>query len=89
MLSVVIPAHNEAGSIADVVGTTSEVLDRAQIEHEILVVDVGSTDGTAAAVQRLAEDNERVRCYRSHSAAGSGSPCGSGWSDSRATRSRS
>ena len=45
-LSVVIPARNEEGSIGDTVGPRPE-LERAGIDHEIIVVDDGSTDGTA------------------------------------------
>jgi dolichol-phosphate mannosyltransferase len=72
MLSVVIPAHNEAGSITDVVRTTSALLERAGVEHEILVIDDGSTDGTAAAVERFSRSDPRVRCFRSHYSRGFG-----------------
>jgi dolichol-phosphate mannosyltransferase len=71
-LSVVIPAHNEVGSIAATVSHLSEVLDREQIDYELIVVDDASTDGTAQAVEPLAEANSRVRCFRSHNARGFG-----------------
>lgn len=45
-LSVVIPAYREAAAIAEVVRETGTAL--AGIEHEILVVDDGSDDDTAA-----------------------------------------
>jgi dolichol-phosphate mannosyltransferase len=71
-LSVVIPARNEVGAIADTITAAADVLERAEIDHEILVVDDSSTDGTAAAAQKLAESNERVHCYRSHYSQGFG-----------------
>ncbi len=50
MLSVIIPAYNEADSIAAVVGSLRKTLDESGLEHEIIVVDDGSTDGTAATL---------------------------------------
>ena len=47
-LSVIIPAHNEEGSIASTLEPVALTLEREGIEHEILVVDDHSADGTAA-----------------------------------------
>ena len=71
-LSVVIPAHNEFGSIETVITEVSTVLEREGIDHEILVIDDASTDGTAAAVERMGADNPRIRCFRSHYSGGFG-----------------
>jgi dolichol-phosphate mannosyltransferase len=71
-LSVVIPVHNEVGSIAATVGAVDRALEREGIEHEILVIDDASTDGTVAAVERVAERNQNVRCFRSHYSRGFG-----------------
>lgn len=65
-LSVVIPAHNEVDSIGEAVRSTSEELTAAGIEHEILVVDDASGDGTADVVNAIAAENPSVRCIRSH-----------------------
>ena len=46
-ISVVIPAYNEAASIGPTLQRVQAALDRSQYEGEIIVVDDGSTDGTA------------------------------------------
>jgi glycosyltransferase involved in cell wall biosynthesis len=48
-VSVIIPAFNEAPAIGEVVDRVRTVLERASIPVEVLVVDDGSTDGTADA----------------------------------------
>jgi dolichol-phosphate mannosyltransferase len=72
-LSVVIPAHNEVESIGDMVRRTVAELEGADIEHEILVIDDGSGDGTGDVVRAIGEQNANVRCERSASPPGFGS----------------
>lgn len=54
-LSVVIPAHNEAGCLRPTLETLYAALTAADIGHEIVVVDDHSSDGTAAAARAAAE----------------------------------
>lgn len=61
LLSVVIPARNEAGCIASTITAITAVLRAESIAHEILVVDDGSTDGTPEIVRNLAESHREVR----------------------------
>jgi dolichol-phosphate mannosyltransferase len=61
LYSVVVPAVNEAGSIAPVLRDLSAALGRAAIPHEIVVVDDHSTDGTAAAVAAVAAERPGIR----------------------------
>lgn len=63
-LSVVIPAHNESGSIGAMIPNVVDRLEAEGIAHEILVIDDGSTDGTAAVVDAL--NCESVLCRPSH-----------------------
>jgi dolichol-phosphate mannosyltransferase len=71
-LSVVIPAHNEADSVGETVTRTVAELERAGIEHEILVIDDASGDGTADIVRAIAAEHPTVRCHRSHMPPGFG-----------------
>jgi dolichol-phosphate mannosyltransferase len=64
-LSVVIPAHNEEGTVAETVNGLVSTLTREKIEHEVIVVDDSSSDGTASAVERIAADHPQVRCLAS------------------------
>ncbi len=71
-LSVLIPAQNEEGSVGSTVEGIVAVLEREGIDYEVLVVDDGSVDSTAAVVAAIAEHNPRVRCRPSHHERGFG-----------------
>lgn len=71
-LSVVIPAHNELESVGQTVLATVEELERAGIDHEIIVIDDASTDGTGELVRSIGEQHPAVRCERSHLSPGFG-----------------
>ncbi len=63
-LSVVIPARNEEGAIEKTLLNLGETLARANIPYEVVVVDDGSRDSTAAIVLRLSEADPRIRLVR-------------------------
>jgi dolichol-phosphate mannosyltransferase len=65
-LSVVVPAHNERGSIDETLGGLAEALERDAIDYELLVVDDSSTDGTLEMVEELGARNPRIRGIASH-----------------------
>jgi dolichol-phosphate mannosyltransferase len=65
-LSVVIPAHNEVESVGETVMQTLADLEQAGIDHEILVIDDASSDGTGDLVREIASQHPTVRCERSH-----------------------
>lgn len=64
-LSVVIPVHNEAGSIGDTVRPLAATLAAASIDYEIIVVDDASTDSTPEIVEHLTVADPRVVYHRS------------------------
>lgn len=63
-LSLVIPACNEEPVITQAIQEAAATLDRLVDDHEILVVDDGSRDGTAARVEALAATAGRIRLLR-------------------------
>jgi len=60
-LSIVIPVKNEAGNIAPLVAEIGSALDGTGVGYEIVYVDDGSTDATAAEIARLRAANPRLR----------------------------
>lgn len=77
-LSVIIPAQDEEGSVAATVEGISAVLERERVDYELLVIDDGSVDATAAVVAAIAAGNPRVRCSPSHYERGFGMAIRSG-----------
>jgi dolichol-phosphate mannosyltransferase len=66
MISVVIPAHNEAANLPKLIEEVQESLE-GKLEYEIIVVDDASTDETPHVLKQLFLSHQRLRCVR-HSA---------------------
>jgi len=63
--TVLIPVHNEQGSIAAVINGLAKVFKRAGVsDYEILVVDDGSEDFTHSVLKRISERQSTVRNLR-------------------------
>ncbi len=83
MLSILMPAYNEAHSIAENVCETVETMRALGIDFEIVVVDDGSLDGThTAAINALRVWPECVRVVRCRRNEGKGNAliCGTFYS---------
>jgi dolichol-phosphate mannosyltransferase len=59
-LSIVIPAHNEEGSIVTTIAAISSVLDAHTIDYELIVVNDHSSDATDTLLRQLAQKNSRL-----------------------------
>ena len=59
-VSVIIPAYNEAVRLPMTLGATADYFAARDERFELLVVDDGSTDGTAAAVQEFAAQRPEI-----------------------------
>ena len=62
-VSLVIPAYNEGGIIMDTIRTVSGKLSELSESYEVLIVDDGSTDGTARLVQECGDPRVRLEGY--------------------------
>lgn len=65
MLSVVIPAYQCADTIKN---TVNSILASGLSDFEAVIIDDGSTDGTAEICDALSEDNELIRCIHQDNA---------------------
>jgi dolichol-phosphate mannosyltransferase len=62
-ISIVIPARNEAENVAPLVGEIRAALE-GRLAYEIVYVDDGSDDATAAEIMRLADGGSDLRLVR-------------------------
>lgn len=63
-LSVVLPACNVASTVKSVLQSWFTYLDSLQRDTEIILVDDGSTDGTAAEAESLAAEQPKLRVLK-------------------------
>src|SRR5580704_14711119 len=84
-LSIVIPVKNEAGNIAPLVDEIGAALDGKGVDYEIVYVDDGSNDTTAAEIARLQATNTRLRLVTHAKSCGQSAAIRSGVKAARAS----
>jgi dolichol-phosphate mannosyltransferase len=62
-LSVVVPVRNEVGNLAPLLAEIQAAL-AGRVDHEVIYVDDGSTDGTDARLAQLCDEFPRLRVLR-------------------------
>jgi glycosyltransferase involved in cell wall biosynthesis len=82
-LSVVLPAFNEEANVGTAIQAAHKVAGRLCADHEVIVVDDGSTDATAAVVLAAAAEDPRVRLVRHERNRGYGEALRSGFVSAR------
>jgi glycosyltransferase involved in cell wall biosynthesis len=82
-LSVVLPCFNEVDNVAAAVEQAHEAAAAHAREHEVVVVDDGSTDGTGAVAAALVHADERVRLVTHEHNRGYGAALRSGFAATR------
>ena len=85
-LSLILPAYNEEAGIAQAVVEADEALRTLGVSYEIIVIDDGSSDQTAAIVQQAACDRPRVRLIRHDVNRGYGAALRTGFATARGGR---
>jgi glycosyltransferase involved in cell wall biosynthesis len=66
-VTVVIPMRNEEANVASLCAELQEVTDKELLRYEVIIVNDGSTDGTAAALEMATQNDSRftvVEFYR-------------------------
>ena len=71
-LSVIIPARNESDNLQSCIGGIVEVLQKNQINHEVLVIDDGSTDNTQEILEKIISKQLTVSCIKNQGQNGFG-----------------
>jgi glycosyltransferase involved in cell wall biosynthesis len=79
LLSVIVPCYNEARTLEALV---DRVL-RVNLPLEILVVDDGSSDGSAGVLKKIAAENPRVRAFFHEKNSGKGAALSTGFKEAR------
>lgn len=83
LLSIVIPAHNEAGAVTATVQRMYDALTLAGVLHELVVVDDASRDGTGALLDELAARLPELRVVHRQAPPGVGRAVRAGLSAAR------
>jgi glycosyltransferase involved in cell wall biosynthesis len=86
MISIVIPAYNEAESIPRLYQEIEATASASEWDIEVIFVDDGSTDGTWAAIGALAERDPRVRAIRFRRNFGKAAALDAGFKEARGDR---
>ena len=82
-VSVVLPARNEAANLPGLLLACARVFASRFPNYELLVVDDGSSDDTAALVEKFGRDNPRLRLIRHPENLGYGAALRSGFAAAR------
>jgi glycosyltransferase involved in cell wall biosynthesis len=82
-LSLFYPLYNEEGNVAEAARRALAILPRYADAFEVILVDDGSRDGTAAIADRLSADDPRIRVVHHPANRGYGAALRSGIAASR------
>ena len=83
LLSIIVPVYNEESTVRSVIERLLEI--ELPIAREILIINDGSTDGTRAALDGMADVSEMVRIFHAPMNAGKGRAIRTGFEHARGT----
>ena len=78
-VSILLPAYDEESNVGEAIRRATCTAERLFDKHEVIVVDDGSNDGTAAIVEAAASSDDRVRLVRHKENRGYGEAVRSGF----------
>lgn len=78
-ISVFFPCYNEEGNVAAMVEKACTVLDELDGDYEVIIVDDGSSDGTARIADEIAAENPAVKVVHHPTNLGYGAALQSGF----------
>lgn len=61
LLSIVLPSYNEEQNISNTAEVLSALLEKEQIEYELVFISDGSSDGTYREIRKAAAGNPRIK----------------------------
>ena len=61
LLSIVVPVYNEQDNLADFYGNLLQVMQQEDYDYEIIFVNDGSGDDSAAILDGFAKENRRCK----------------------------
>lgn len=61
LLSIILPSYNEALNIANTANVLSQLLDKEQIDYELIFISDGSTDNTYEEILKASERNPKIK----------------------------
>lgn len=64
LLSIIVPAYNEASNIASTINNIGQQLKSQQLQFEIIIIDDGSIDDTWSELQKLEISHPELRAFR-------------------------
>lgn len=64
LLSIIIPAHNEQANLPELTALIASEMKSLGIQHELIVIDDGSTDATWSILQKLGGSSPVIRAMR-------------------------
>ena len=64
ILSIIIPAYNEESRLPHSLNTVLTFLDNQEFEAEVIVIDNGSVDRTAAIVREFMQENQNLKLFQ-------------------------
>jgi len=71
-VSIIIPAFNEAVSIARCLKEIARAMNDSKLDYEVIVIDDGSNDGTYHVSSKIAKGNHKIKLIKNHVNMGKG-----------------